>query len=330
MNKVRRKVLLYQTVKSFDNASRIFGNPPVIVGIKENVASLKFNRSRFFNCLDESVIPPTASFISSILREKNANIFTLEGSNHRNKNHAFTTGGDLLMGLNIIYRREKCDYFSDAERLYYLNIYRIQHFLHNLSKEIVLISLMDGATIGSGVLYGLNTTFSVATERTIWSLPEVSIGGFPDVGVVNHLIKLPCNMGKMLALTGLRLKGQELVSSGLATHFCKSEKLPQLKDELSSLGNSADTQSKVKEVLDKYHEVSIEKKENQEINKKIDKLKEMTEKIYKTDDVSEVIENLKNCDDEESKQQLRLLKLGCPLSLRFTYSVLLTFSYNKI
>ena len=129
----------------------------------------------------------------------------------------------------------------------------------------------------------------------------------------------------MLALTGLRLKGQELVSCGLATHFCKSEKLPQLKEELSSLGNSADIQLKAQEVLDKYHEVSIEKKETQKMNKKIDKLKIMTEKIYETNDVSEVIENLKSCDDKESKQQLRLLKRGCPLSLRYTYSFLLTF-----
>ena len=84
MNKVGRKVLLYQTGKAFDNAGRIFGDPPVIVKRKGNISSLKFNRPRFFNCLDESVMPQTAAFISRIVKEKHSNVLTLEGSYHNN------------------------------------------------------------------------------------------------------------------------------------------------------------------------------------------------------------------------------------------------------
>ena len=33
---------------------------------------------------------------------------------------------------------------------------------------------MDGITMGSAVLFGFNSRFSVATERTIWAVPEVT------------------------------------------------------------------------------------------------------------------------------------------------------------
>ena len=32
---------------------------------------------------------------------------------------------------------------------------------------------MDGITMGSAVLFGFNSNFSVATERTVWAVPEV-------------------------------------------------------------------------------------------------------------------------------------------------------------
>ena len=225
MNQVARKVSLYKLAKHIDNAGRVFGEPAVILSKNDKVASIKFNRPRFFNCIDGSIITPTVDFLSKIIQEKSTNMLTIEGSNQKNKNHAFTTRGDLLMGLNIIYRKEKTDIISTEERLYLVNIYRAQHYLHKLGKDIPVISMMDGVSMGSGVLFGLNSTFSVATERTVWSIPEVTIGGMPDVGVIYHMNNLPNHLGTMLALTGQRLVGTDVVHSGNASHFCRSEKL---------------------------------------------------------------------------------------------------------
>ena len=38
---------------------------------------------------------------------------------------------------------------------------------------MTVLSLMDGTVMGSGVLFGLNASHSVVTERTFWGLPEV-------------------------------------------------------------------------------------------------------------------------------------------------------------
>ena len=201
------------------------------------------------------------------------------------------------MGLNIIYRMEKANYISEDERLYYVNIYRVQHFLHRLAKDIVVISFMNGAAMGSGVLYGLNTTFSIATEKTVWSLPEVGIGGLPDVGVVYHMNKLPHKMGNMLALTGYRLSGREVVAAGIATHFCSSERLENLKEELASLGDSPDVKNDVKEILDKYQNLSKSKGQDQEKLEKVSKLQEVTERVYKTNNIFEVRYDRFSCSD---------------------------------
>ena len=37
-----------------------------------------------------------------------------------------------------------------------------------------VVSLMDGAVMGSGALFGLNSNWSVVTERSVWGIPEVS------------------------------------------------------------------------------------------------------------------------------------------------------------
>ena len=170
--------------------------------------------------------------------------------------------------------------------------------------------------MGSGVLFGLNSTFSVATERTVWSIPEVTIGGMPDVGVIYHMNNLPNHLGTMLALTGQRLVGTDVVHSGISTHFCKSEKLEDLKHEITSLGRISTMKDEVKRVLDKYHCESINEKEQMAKEEKLLQTQDIICKVYTSSNIREIIENLKMLDNDWSKQQLNLIGKSCPLSLR--------------
>ena len=316
MNQVTRKVSLYKLAKHLDNAGRVFGDPAVVLSVKDKVAGIKFNRPRFFNCIDGSVITPMSAFLSNIITGRGINMVIMEGSNYKNKNHAFTTGGDLIMGWNIIDRKEKTDTISMEERLYLVNIYRTQHYLHKLGKEINVVSLMDGASMGSGVLFGLNSTFSVATERTVWSIPEVTIGGMPDVGVIFHMNKLRDHLGTMLALTGQRMVGTDVVHSGIATHFCRSERVEDLRRDILSLGEQNLGKQEVKRVLDKYHDDSIDTVKETENEEKMERLKDITSQVYNSENMMDILDNLRSMDNDWSKEQLKFLSKGCPLSLR--------------
>lgn len=50
-------------------------------------------------------------------------------------------------------------------------------------------------------------------------LPSTVIGIFPDVGSAYVLSRLPGGLGQYLALTGARLRIDDLLHCGLATHF---------------------------------------------------------------------------------------------------------------
>lgn len=82
--------------------------------------------------------------------------------------------------------------------------YALNHLLATCKKPVV--SLMDGATMGGGAGISIHGTFRVATENTIFAMPETAIGFIPDVGGSFFLSRLG-PFGAYLALTGARLIG---------------------------------------------------------------------------------------------------------------------------
>ena len=92
--------------------------------------------------------------------------------------------------------------------------------------------MIDGITMGGGVGLSVHGKFRIATERTVFAMPETGIGLFPDVGGSFFLPRLSGELGTFLALTGHRLKGVDCRLAGIATHACKSDELGKLKEEL--------------------------------------------------------------------------------------------------
>eukprot|EP00878_Enallax_costatus_P021323 GHUV01022571.1.p1 GENE.GHUV01022571.1~~GHUV01022571.1.p1 ORF type:complete len:198 (+),score=84.38 GHUV01022571.1:943-1536(+) len=111
------------------------------------------------------------------------------------------------------------------------------------------ISLLDGITMGGGAGVSMHGHFRVATEKTVFAMPECAIGLFPDVGMMAHLPHLPGELGAYLALTGARLAGSQLKEAGLATHFIPSSHLSQIKQQLQQAGNAAADLAHVNNIL---------------------------------------------------------------------------------
>lgn len=85
------------------------------------------------------------------------------------------------------------------------------------------MSIYDGYVMGGGVGISINSGIRIATEQSVFSMPEARIGFFTDIGSSFFLPRLKHKLGLWLALTGSRLSGQELVEVGIANYYVRSE-----------------------------------------------------------------------------------------------------------
>ncbi|MDB5437633.1 MAG: enoyl-CoA hydratase/isomerase, partial [Caulobacteraceae bacterium] len=119
---------------------------------------------------------------------------------------------------------------GEAGRTFFYAEYQLDHLISAMGKP--LVTVMDGVTMGGGVGISLPARYRIATERTLFAMPETTIGLFPDVGGGWWLPKLPGKTGLWLALTGARLKARACLELGLATHFVPSDRLAALKSDI--------------------------------------------------------------------------------------------------
>ncbi|MEO0691097.1 MAG: enoyl-CoA hydratase/isomerase family protein, partial [Pseudomonadota bacterium] len=141
---------------------------------------------------------------------------------HAEGSRGFCAGGDIAM-----LRDSALNDGGVAGRQFFHDEYQLNHQLFTYAKPVV--AFMDGITMGGGVGISMPAKFRVATENTRFAMPETGIGLFPDVGGGWYLSRLGGRLGQFLALTGARLKGEECLWAGLATHYVESAMIDDLK-----------------------------------------------------------------------------------------------------
>ncbi|PKA56456.1 3-hydroxyisobutyryl-CoA hydrolase-like protein 2, mitochondrial [Apostasia shenzhenica] len=141
---------------------------------------------------------------------------------------AFCAGGDVVTLYHLLDKGkvEDCKNF-------FRNLYMFIYILGTYLKPHVAI--LDGITMGGGGGVSIPGTFRIATDRTIFSTPEVHIGFHPDAGASFYLSHLPGHLGEYLALTGERINGVDMIAIGLATHFAMSARLSWIDERLAKL-----------------------------------------------------------------------------------------------
>ena len=141
---------------------------------------------------------------------------------------AFCAGGDVV-GL---YRAGKAG-SADWEG-FFADEYRMNLAIGRYPKPYV--ALIDGVTMGGGVGISIHTPYRVATERTLFAMPETGIGLVPDVGGTHALSHMPGEIGTFLGLTGARLKAADCLYAGVATHHLPSASRAGIIDALADGG----------------------------------------------------------------------------------------------
>ena len=174
---------------------------------------------------------------------------------------------------------------------------------------IPYVALIDGITMGGGVGLSVHGPFRVATERTVFAMPETTIGLFADVGGSHFLSRLGGKLGLYLALTGHRLKGVDCLKAGIATHFCKSFKLPELEKELVNCKNP---ETDVKEILDRSTKASNAESHVFSLAPHLEQI----ENCFSAPTVEEILVRLKKDGTEWAVKTLEILSKVSPTSCK--------------
>ena len=117
--------------------------------------------------------------------------------------------------------------------------YQLNHLVSRLA--VPHVALYRGLVFGGGAGISVHGSFRVATETSVFSMPETRIGMFPDVGASWFLPRLRHGglpLGLYLGLTSARLTGYDLKRVGVATHFIPSDRLRGLEASLQLLAPS--------------------------------------------------------------------------------------------
>lgn len=217
---------------------------------------------------------------------------------------AFCAGGDVVK-VTESYKAgttEWRDFFHDE---YLMNI-----AISEFPKPYV--SLADGITMGGGVGVSIPGDFWVATEKTLFAMPETGLGLFPDVGGGWFLPRLPGETGMYLALTGARIKAPDLYALGIASHVVSSEDVNAIVLKLSE--KEIKCNDCVQVVLDAFHK-DPDPAPMAEVFDEIDG-------AFAGVRVDEVLHELELNESDWAQKQFKILMTKSPTSLKLTFAQL--------
>lgn len=195
----------------------------IITRIDNGIGRITLNRTKALHALTTEMCAGMAEALTAWERDSSVRAVLVD---HAEGTRGFCAGGDIRK----VAESGRKDGVEAAE------FFRIEYTLNNQIKHYPkpYIAVMDGVTMGGGVGISVHGSHRIATERTIFAMPETGIGLFPDVGGGWFLPRLKGELGTWLALTGAQLRGSDVVAAGIATHFVPSDGIDGVKQAVLS------------------------------------------------------------------------------------------------
>ena len=256
----------------------------VLFSVVDGVGRATLNRPQQLNALTLDMIRALDDKLVEWAADKSIRAVMIYGAGDK----AFCAGGDI----RALYDAKSN---GDGKLLseFFWHEYRLDYRIATYPKQ--LIAVMDGLTMGGGAGIGLNAPIRVASERVIFSMPECTIGLYPDIGAAHFLQRCPGELGMFLALTGLRLRTAGLYYCNLVTHTIPAVRLPRLMPEHLARDN----------VPTRTADIS--------------KLRPAIDLCFGLHSIDAIVTALENRNDAGSADALSLLRRGSPTSLKVTF-----------
>lgn len=293
----------------------------VLFGSLYGVRTVELNRPKKLNSLNGSMARKILPRLREWEKSQMANMVLITGAGPK----AFCAGGDVAELARNNSTKEGQQKSTD----YFALEYQLDHLISTYSKPY--IAVMDGITMGGGVGLSVHAPFRIATEKTVFAMPETTIGFFPDVGGSFFLSRMDGEVGTYLALTSEQLHGVQAMYAGIATHYLDSSVLQPLTTRLSELQfkDHASLQERLTLIDNTLAEFTTElpspdsyaKAKNGNIR---GELREAIDRCFSFNSIDEILEALRQESEgsgtiaEWAQATLKTIAMRSPTSLKVT------------
>jgi enoyl-CoA hydratase len=195
--------------------------PEILFEKRGAVGLITLNRPKALNALTHGMVVAMRAQLDAWATDDAIEYVAIRGSGER----AFCAGGDI----RALYESGR------AGTSYIFDFYRDEYILNAAIKHYPkpFMALISGIVMGGGVGVSVHGFYRVVDKTTVFAMPETGIGLFPDVGGSYFLSRCPGEIGTYLALTGARLKIDDLMYCGIATDASVDQSWDDIVKELA-------------------------------------------------------------------------------------------------
>ncbi len=274
---------------------------PVEVRVENGIGRITLNRPKALNALTTAMCALMADTLRKWADDDAVKIVMID---HEEGTRGFCAGGDV----RSVARSGRGDGREAAE--FFATEYRLNALIKRFPKPYVAV--MDGITMGGGVGISVHGSHRIATERTVFAMPETGIGLFPDIGGCWFLPRLDGELGTWLALTGAQLKSADVLAAGIATHFVRD--VATMKQAVLTGDYSGDARARLDAILARFSERAGTPSYAEH--------RESINRCFAKATVTDIIIALKMDDTEWSQDQADILAHRSPLSMSVSLKAL--------
>ena len=278
---------------------------------KGALAVLELRRPKALNALSLEMIRLMSIGLKKIEQDDTIKALAITAQGDR----AFCAGGDVKLAskLGMAFRRGEIS--DDIADLYFKEEYALDLQFYNFSKPS--IAFIDGITMGGGVGISYPSDFRVATKRTVFAMPEVKIGFFPDIGGMYHLQSWPDHTGLFAAISGYAIKSpSDLMYLKIATHMADINDIDAIINGLPDIIGQSDDKTirdNIKSYLDKFHQSPSEKGD-------IEKHKDLISELCSAKSFIETYNGFLEQSNDFTREIVHLFHQSSPTSLHVTHA----------
>ncbi|WP_307894593.1 enoyl-CoA hydratase/isomerase family protein [Bacillus swezeyi] len=275
----------------------------VLFSVNQNgTAAIVLNRPKALNSLTYEMVRQIDEKLKEWKTADNISVVVIKGAGSK----GLCAGGDIK---TLYEARSSTSALQDAER-FFEKEYEVDMAVYQFPKPI--IACLDGIVMGGGVGLTYGASHRIVTERTKWSMPEMNIGFFPDVGAAYFLNKAPGHLGRYLGLTASVIHAADVLYMNGADIYMESDDLARL---IQKVEHTNWNHVKVEEKLDQMIE-ECRTEPSQE--SKLAPYQKAIDHHFRFDTLEEILQSLESEGSDFSVDVKKRLLSKSPFSLKIT------------